>query len=251
MDPATASALRAINRRFYEERAQEFSDSRNAPWPGWLRVAPHLREFTEGGRPLSLLDAGCGNGRFAHFLAEQLPGRVIDYTGVDASAALLEIAGGRVLPGLSARWLHLDFVESGTTLPTGPFDCVTLFGVLHEVPGRTRRQALIAQLAERLRADGLLALARWRVAELPRLRERFLPWSAFGEHCALPLDPAQLEAGDHLLPWGEGRFVRYVHAIEREELSEATRDLPLAPLDEFMEDGRERQLNHYAIFRRL
>ena len=251
MDPATAEALRAINRRFYEERAQEFSDSRNAPWPGWLRVAPHLRKLTEAGRPLSLLDAGCGNGRFAHFLAEQLPGRPIDYTGGDASAALLEIAGRRVLPGLSVHWLQLDFMESGDALPAGPFDCVTLFGVLHEVPGRTRRKALIAQLAERLRGDGLLALARWRVAELPRLRKRFLPWSAFNEHCALPLDPAQLEAGDHLLPWGEGRFVRYVHAIEREELSEATRDLPLAPLDEFMEDGRERQLNHYAIFRRL
>ena len=70
MDPATANALRALNRRFYEERAREFSDSRNAPWPGWLRLAPHLRELAEGGRAISLLDAGCGNGRFAHFLAE-------------------------------------------------------------------------------------------------------------------------------------------------------------------------------------
>lgn len=251
MDRATADALRALNRRFYEERAEEFSASRNAPWPGWLRLLPRLRALCAVGRTLSLLDAGCGNGRFAHFLGDQMPGHGIVYSGVDASAALLELAKRRPLPGLSARWRLCDFTQSGDALPRGPFDCATLFGVLHEVPGRQRRQALITRLAERLREGGLLILARWRVAEFPRLRERFLPWSAFHEHCEQPLDPRQLEAGDHLLPWGEGRFARYVHAIEPEELSEATRALPLAPVEEFLEDGRERRLNDYRIFRRI
>lgn len=251
MDQATANALRALNRRFYQERAEEFSASRNAPWPGWLRLLPRLRALSEQGGRLRVLDTGCGNGRFAHFLAEQLPQARVDYQGVDGSAPLIEIAQGRRLPGISAQWALLDFMEASDALPAGPFDCVTLFGVLHEIPGRQRRQALIAGLAERLREDGALVLARWRVAESPRLRERFLPWSAFGEHCALPLDLTQLEAGDHLLPWGEGRFARYVHAIRAEELQEATRELPLAPLEEFHEDGRERQLNHYTIFRRV
>lgn len=251
MDRATADALRALNRRFYEERAEEFSASRNAPWPGWLRLLPRLRALCDEARPLCVLDAGCGNGRFAHFLAEQLPGEPIDYHGVDASAALLEIAGRHPLPGLTTRWLQIDFTEARVALPSGPFGCITLFGVLHEVPGYQRRRELIAQLAERLREGGLLVLARWRVGELPRLRERFLPWDAFHTHCAQPLDPRQLEAGDHLLPWGEGRFARYVHAVEREELSEATRALPLTLLEEYLEDGRERQLNHYTIFRRI
>ena len=251
MDQATVDALRTLNRRFYEERAEEFSASRNAPWPGWLRLLPSLRELCEPERALRVLDVGCGNGRFARFLAEQLSEASIDYHGVDASAALLEIAGSCPQPGVSARWLELDFVESGDALPSGPFDCVTLFGVLHEVPGRERRATLIAQLAKRLQEHGLLVLARWRVGDLPRLRERFLAWEAFGDHCRQPLDLAQLEAGDHLLPWGEGRFARYVHAVEADELIEATRNLPLAPIEEFDEDGRERRLNHYAIFRRL
>ena len=223
MDRATADALRDLNRRFYEERAREFSDSRNAPWPGWLRTLPRLRELCAQRGTLRVLDVGCGNGRFAHFLAEQLPRQVVDYQGVDASAALLEIAGGQDFAGLQTRWSRLDFTEAGDPLPKESFDLVTLFGVLHEVPGLQRRKELIAQLAGRLREGGLLALARWRVGELPRLRERFLPWETFHHYSTTPLNLRQLETGDHLLPWGEGRYARYVHAMEREELSEAAR----------------------------
>ncbi len=42
MDLPTRRALDAINRRFYAAAAQEFSETRSHPWPGWERVLGHL-----------------------------------------------------------------------------------------------------------------------------------------------------------------------------------------------------------------
>ncbi len=42
MDLDTRRALEAINRRFYDSAAEEFSDTRSHPWPGWERLLPQL-----------------------------------------------------------------------------------------------------------------------------------------------------------------------------------------------------------------
>ena len=49
MDPDTRHALDAVNRRFYAAAADEFSDTRAAPWPGWERV---LRQVPPRPAPL-------------------------------------------------------------------------------------------------------------------------------------------------------------------------------------------------------
>ena len=66
MKPETVHALHAVDRRFYTERAEEFSGTRERPWKGWTgmlaRIEPLLPEEPR------VLDIGCGNGRFARFL---------------------------------------------------------------------------------------------------------------------------------------------------------------------------------------
>src|SRR4051812_3977149 len=85
MDEATIQRLNAINRAFYQTTASEFDATRGQSWPGWDRLIPHLKT------PLSVLDVGCGNGRFGLFLREQLTGP-LTYTGLDNNPALLEAA---------------------------------------------------------------------------------------------------------------------------------------------------------------
>ncbi len=87
MDDSTRLRLNAINRAFYTRRAGSFVQTRNHPWPGWKRA---LGAFPKD-EPLRVLDIGCGNGRYGHFLAERAE-RPVAYTGVDLSPALLEEA---------------------------------------------------------------------------------------------------------------------------------------------------------------
>jgi SAM-dependent methyltransferase len=253
MNEATVHALNAINLAFYRERAGEFSASREFPWPGWQRLVRHIPAPQQtGDRPLRALDVGCGNGRFAGFLCELLAARGARfyYCGLDASAPLLARARRRPLPGGVARVGELDFVEEPGPLPTGPFDLAALLGVLHGVPGRDRRRALVQAAAERLAPGGVLALTCWRFAELERFRRRLMSWESYNREAAQPIDAAQLEPGDHLMPWGRGRRpVRYCHATGADELDSLVRGLGLERLETYLADGRGGDLNRYTVCR--
>lgn len=65
MNTQTIQRLNAINREFYQITAHEFDQTRGTAWPGWERLLPYLRP------PLTVLDVGCGNGRFGLFLHEK------------------------------------------------------------------------------------------------------------------------------------------------------------------------------------
>ena len=109
MKDETLRTLNAINRAFYRDSAPSFDATRDAPWPGWKPLLPLLKLQEDA--PLRILDLGCGNGRFSHFLSRELS-TPFDYTGLDASDPLLQLATQHA-PATSnslhfARW---DFVE--------------------------------------------------------------------------------------------------------------------------------------------
>jgi SAM-dependent methyltransferase len=240
MDDATARALNALNLALYRDRADEWDAVRERPWHGFERAIERWVALRRD--PLRVLDVGCGNGRLAQALAEKLP--TLAYVGVDASPPLLERARSRAPRGATFRLA--DFVERApdAALPRGPFDAVALFGVLHGVPGASRRRALLAAAASRLAAGGLLALTRWCFAESEERRRRIVSW----ESCDA-IDPALLEPGDHLLRFGTSGL-RYCHATGAEELTALLAGLPLTPIEDWYDDGQDRRENHYVLLRR-
>jgi len=272
MNAITRQRLCALNRRFYEKRADAFDATRRKAWPGWDRVLQALRTRSASAHrdPLRVLDVGCGNGRFAHFLAAKWNGGV-RYLGVDACPALLERARRRVPRGggLEADWRVLDIlrecderVEGGAgtgngadeakiALPTGPFDLVIAFVLLHHVPGEATRAALVRELHQRLGGDGLLALNIWRFGERTRFAHRVVPWADWNEGARREIDLAQLEPGDYLLRFGEesgeeSDTPRYCHHCDDEEIARITSPLGV-DVEFFDADGRSRDLNRYLL----
>ncbi len=243
MDAKTQQALRAINDRFYRERASEFSATREKPWPGWARV---LAAAKRAGA-LSVLDVGCGNGRFASYLAsgavEQLR-----YVGIDASEPLLAIARGRCAPSERIEFHALDCLADPDALPPGPFDLVALFGVLHHVPAFATRRALLSALLTRVAEGGVLALTLWQFGNRARFSKRIVAWKTYCQSAALPLDIGDLEPGDSLVRWGEDEdAVRYCHFVDTGERERLLADLPIRRVDIFDADGREGDLNQYLL----
>jgi len=244
MDAATITRLNQINRDFYRITADEFDQTRGEAWPGWERLLPYLRA------PLSVLDVGCGNGRFGVFLYDNLVGAMgepsqqpqINYHGIDSNAALLGHAWKALenLPGINVTLEERDIVENPPDV--GAYDLVALFGVLHHIPGYTERQALMRQLAERVKPGGLLAFACWRFYEYERFRGRIVPW---------PQD-IQVEPGDYLLDWRRGtpalRYCHYVDDAEHAALVEAT---GMREILSYRADGQSGDANRYSILRRM
>ncbi len=256
VDEATVRTLAAINQHFYDETAESFSQTREGPWSGWETLLGVLPPAPVG--PLRVLDVGCGNGRFADFLATckdspSLPedrGQ-ITYRGIDSSQALLRAARCRDPERLGeARFDHLDVLERGVPESLGSHHWICCFGLLHHIPGKQHRRQLVERLAAQLAPGGVLILAFWQFADQERFRRRFLPWAEWNERQQNPLDLTQLERGDHLLPWGSPAGpVRYCHHVDAEEQEMLCGEPTTTEVAHFCADGRSGDLNLYSVLR--
>jgi tRNA (uracil-5-)-methyltransferase TRM9 len=228
VDKVTIQRLNAINQAFYATVADDFDTTRQQAWPGWDALLPFLRT------PLSVLDVGCGNGRFGLFLSRNLQVPLL-YHGVDSSSALLERAR-TALQHLDADLEARDIIEHPPD--TGRYDLVALFGVLHHVPGTEQRQALMQQLAQRLKPGGLLAFACWRFYEYERFRQRIVPWSP----------DLSAERNDYLLDWRRGETaIRYCHYVDDDEHRALIQATGLKEVVTYRADGFTGDVNCYSV----
>ncbi len=247
MRPAVQRQLLALNRRFYETVAEEFHRTRQGWTPGLLAILPHIPEGAKP-RPTTLLDVGCGNGRLARLLEER--GGYTHYTGVDQDPRLLALARESTAHLTRTRccFLQANLAEPSWTRALGSvlgpeeprFQAVVCLATLQHLPGYELRRRLVQDLA-RL-SQGVVILSFWQFLEAERFRAKLLDWSTVG------LSPADVEPGDALLPWKQGpQAVRYVHQVDRAELERLAQDAGLRIRETFRADGKEGNLNLYAI----
>ena len=249
MKPETVAGLNQLNRHFYRVTGAEFSATRKMPWPGWDRVLDRfLATRTRIHGPDSILDVGCGNGRFAGLLEARL-GNDYRYLGVDSSLTLAAIA--RAGARRSHRLAAADVVIGAPALRrrSGGFDLVVAFGLFHHVPSWERRRSLLVDLAGHLAAGGILAVSFWQFATEERFAGRFADWEAGAAFAEVSIDRTDLERGDHLLQWGDGEAVRYCHNVDLIEAAELTAASGLERVETFRSDGGNGRLNLYHLLR--
>lgn len=235
MDNETRLRLNRINRDFYARTASEFDATRGQPWVGWRSLLEMIDLPVD-----SLIDIGCGNGRFGLFMAEQQANPLI-YFGIDNNRHLLDLARTRLgrYPQLTLRLLERDVILAD--LPTMQAQLVALFGILHHVPGFSDRREMLSWAADCLHVGGYLVFAAWRFYEQERFRKRIVPWS----------DDIAVERNDYLLEWRRGaRALRYCHYIDDEEHEALINATGLAVVGDYRADGATGLLNRYTILRK-
>ena len=264
MNSSTVAALNRINRRFYDRHSQAFSASRSRPWPGWKRaLSPFLANESGGASGevvRAIVDVGCGNGRFGLYLGSMSAER-FRYLGIDSSREMIQRAQGRLAghPSIDARFEQRELTnEEPLEHASGSVDLITLFGVLHHIPGLACRQRLLEDLRKLLAPRGLMVFSFWQFGNRERFRRRFLDWSEHSRVSGDPIDERQLETGDFLLTWGnaEGADLasqedlgprRYCHHADVREAQTLADSLRLHTLDRFESDGRGDDLNLYFV----
>lgn len=244
MQASTVERLLDINRRFYAAVVEPFDATRQGWTPGQLSILPYFRSGSKQ-NPLSVLDVGCGNGRFGRLLGEQEI--ACTYTGVDGNAQLLALAEEALasLPALAARFYQADLADPAWTAPlqSRQFDVVLCLATIQHLPSYDLRRRLLSDFHRLSRQWCILSC--WQFLTSERFVARQIDWSVVG------LSAADVEAGDALLPWQQGvQAVRYVHQVDEDELGRLASDAGWRLVETFRADGKEGNLNLYGVLRR-
>lgn len=245
MKKEVISRLIDLNHQFYQTFAGDFAATRQRLQPGVMRLVPELVKEP------ALIDIGCGSGELARQLAKI--GFIGQYTGVDFSERLLEIARSRLAePGIDGPagrfdFQQVDLAEPGWSvgLQANGYAAATAFAVLHHLPGESLRLRVLADLHGLLAPGGRLHFSVWQFMRSPRLAGRILPWEEAG------LAAEDVDEGDALLDWrAGGHGIRYAHQFGEQEL------VRLASMGGFQvemvyySDGKQGDLGLYQVWQR-
>jgi len=237
MDKLTAQKLQNINKNFYENSAQSFSQTRQNPWAGWNKLALYLKLNLIN--PKSLLDLGCGNGRFFGFITKLYPS--INYFGVDFSESLIKIAKN-LFPNTTFKTMNLNNLENELN---NKYDFITLFGVLHHVPSINARRDLLKTISKKLSDDGLLVFTRWNFIFDERLMSRKHKWEEVN------ISSHQVEENDYLLDWqANSKMLRYAHYTNDKEIQDLISFGDFKEINRFEADGKNDKLNTYILLKK-
>lgn len=182
----------------YNLTAEEFSRTRQQPWP---ELEFLFSNYLKDGE--SILDLGCGNGRYYEFFEN----RNIKYIGVDNSEKLIEIAKNKYDKDnfILADSLNLPFVDNS-------FNKIYSIAVLHHFPSKEIRNQFLVECRRVLKPDGLLVLTVWK---FHRFKEVFL----LIKYTILKiLGLSKLDFKDIFEPWGK-KILRYYHWFSKRELA--------------------------------
>lgn len=255
---AQAMDLNALTTVFYDRVSASFSLTRSSAWRGWEAlwevVAPSL-----GARdPLSVIDVGCGNLRFARFLAQRARGGVRVH-GFDGCAALLA-EGARSCEeggasGLEVRSVRIDVAQSlldgdDPLVEALASDLTVAFGFMHHFPTVAQRERLLELMALHTKPGGFMAASFWRFGDDERLRAKAEATTARARAAGAVAD---LGENDYVLGWQDDEAaLRFCHHFTEEEVDALSRSLAGAAEEvaRFSADGKSGELNRYAVWRR-
>jgi len=142
--------------KFYNDIAFQFSQTRKNWWESLSFVKKYINKNDQ------LLDFGCGNGRLLEFIyGENLK---VNYTGIDISKELIEIAKGHY----GNEKFSVIEKEGKTFFRKGQFDTIMSIAVFHHFTPNMAENAL-KEMRKILKKDGVVIVTAWHLWNKKRL----------------------------------------------------------------------------------
>ena len=188
--------------RNYNLIADDFSRTRQNLWP----ELSFLKEYVNNGD--KILDLGCGNGR----LAELFKNYDIEYTGVDNSDKLIELAKNKYVSD-KIKFIAVDGLNP--PFPDNYFDKIFSIAVLHHIPSYELRLKFLSETQRVLKKNGIAVFTVWNLWQKKgiKFQIKYLLLKILGL--------SRLDFKDVLMPYKvkNARILRYYHAFTKKELS--------------------------------
>ena len=195
----------------YDAVAADWDRTRQSAWGEFVFLEALL-----GSQP-HILDAGCGNGRLITWLDEKLGAQHYAYLGVDGSAGLLEHA--------KKNFPEQDFQQADLTgfQNERKYNLIACIAVLHHLPSREDRLAVLQNLHKSLAEGGQLFLTAWNLWQ-PRYFKYVLKSYLTGtpRDCRIPF---------------QNKVDRFVHACTASEILDLAEEAGFSSIDVFPTDG--------------
>lgn len=280
MDQFTAKKIIQLNHVFYQTIGKFFDSSRNYSWPGWNKLANRISLLAVREREdLNILDLGCGNGRFAEFLYNELELKSFNYVGVEYSEYLIERAKVRIeklMPRLSMTKFgcgdiigttpsikhkkNIDFklincelvIEDWEKqLDKKNYNLITLFAVMHHIPSIELRKKLLNKVKNLMGKDSVFIVTFWKFKDVERLKKRILDKDGSEFKSVLNkfrIDKTELDSEDYILDWERGeKGFRYCHYFSSKDSAQLLEEVGFKIVDNFLDDGKEGFVNEYFV----
>jgi SAM-dependent methyltransferase len=277
MDLQTARRLSDLTTTFYAHVGASFSATRQAPWPGWQRIAElawgrddadgrgaadgrgdaaekdHMagrhdageKDDTAGRHDAGerVLDLACGNLRFARFARSRCPDARV--WAVDNCDDLASAYAGTDAQERYVQFQHLDIARTlldgqdlSAALEAPACDLCVCFGFMHHVPLPQHRADVLHALVDHAAPGGIVAVSFWQFERDARIMAKAQPLA---------------DKGDYLLGWQGRRDVqRYCHSFCEEEVDSLASAVAkqAREVDRFSADGKSGDLNRYVVLQR-
>lgn len=257
-EEALALRLCALTSEFYRANAESFSQTRQSPWQGWVRLLEVVDARAAEREPLRVFDLACGNLRFERYLADALPDGMLLGYAVDNCDPLVE-AGERSEFGPLSRMVfqNLDAIErlsagclrESLEAPDASCDLAVSFGFMHHVPLERWRAELLRALIAKVRPGGFVAVSFWRFLNSDKLARKAQETTSRAlDELGLP----ELPPNDYLLGWQDTQgLYRYCHHFDEPEIERLLAAVADSAelVSRFEADGKTGNLNEYVVLR--
>lgn len=253
-----ALRLCALTGEFYRANAESFSQTRQSPWQGWVRLLEVMDARAAERELLRVLDVACGNLRFERYLADALPGRVLSGYAVDNCDPLVEAGERNESDALSRMsFQNLDAIErlsagclrEALEAPDASCDLAASFGFMHHVPLERWRAELLRTLIAKVRPGGFVAVSFWRFLNSDKLAGKAQETTI---RARAELGIPELPPNDYLLGWQDTQgLYRYCHHFDEPEIERLLAAVADSAelVSRFEADGKTGNLNEYVVLR--
>jgi len=157
MNQFQAQKIIELNQQTYDLIANNFSATRDRPWPEMQTL---IKKYVKNYQ--NILDLGCGNGR----LLELIKNYKINYLAIDSSKKLINQAlkhlDNKTIKHLKAEFKYLNILNLSQLQPQ-KFNIIFMFAVFNHIPSKKIRLLILQHIKKLLKPNGLLIMTNWNL----------------------------------------------------------------------------------------